>query len=120
MFNEEFAGLPENVTLYVDERRENFKFEQKVMPFEDQGIKDTVVGLTKNTEAALQAFFSANIFVSIFSASMLQYLWSLINTLQIVVLTVLFKLPIPLNAELIMTMILQMCALEFIPTAATL
>ena len=53
MFKEEFEGLPYNVTLYVDERRKDFKFEQKLMPFEDQGMKDTVVGLTKNLESAL-------------------------------------------------------------------
>jgi len=40
----------------------------------------------------------------------------MINTLQIVVLTVLFKLDIPVNAEMIMIMILQMCSLEFLPT----
>jgi len=32
------------------------------------------------------------------------------------VLTVLFKLDPPLNAEMVMIMILQMCSLEFIPT----
>jgi len=58
--------------------------------------------------------------MSLFTAGMLQYLWSMINTLQIVVLTVLFKLDIPVNAEMIMIMILQMCSLEFVPTETAL
>lgn len=33
------------------------------------------------------------------------------------VLTVLFALDIPINAEVIMIMILEMCSLEFIPTS---
>ena len=77
---------------------------------------DTVSVLTEGLESALKGFLTANLFVSIFTAGMLQYLWSLINTLQIVVLTVLFQLDIPINAELIMIMILEMCSLEFIPT----
>ena len=77
---------------------------------------DSVLALTQSAESAFKAFLTANIFVSIFSAGMLQYLWSLINTLQIVVLTVLFALDIPVNAELVMIMILQMCSLEFIST----
>ncbi len=88
----------------------------RVQAIQDQGMVDSVLALTQSAEQAFKAFLTANIFVSIFSAGMLQYLWSLINTLQIVVLTVLFALEIPVNAEMIMIMILQMCSLEFIST----
>ena len=77
---------------------------------------DSVTALTEGIESALKSFLTANLFVSVFTAGMLQYLWSLINTLQIIVLTVLFVLDIPINAEMIMIMILEMCSLEFIPT----
>ena len=66
-------------------------------------------------EDVLTAFFSGNIFISFFTSNLLQYLWGLVNTLQIIVLMNLFNIEIPENAGLLMTTILKMCALEFIP-----
>ena len=40
-----------------------------------------------------------NFFLSIFMISMLQYMWGLINTLQMIVMTVLFSLNMPLNCH---------------------
>lgn len=51
---------------------------------------------------------------------MLQYLWGLINTLQIIVLTDLFNLDVPPNADNFMMMILGLCSLEFIDTSVYL
>ena len=79
-------------------------------------MMDLISALTEGIESALKSFLTANLFVSVFTAGMLQYLWSLINTLQIIVLTVLFMLDIPINAEMIMILILEMCSLEFLPT----
>ena len=73
--------------------------------------------MTEKAENALKAFFSANIAMSLLIAGMLQYLWGLINTLQMVVLTSLFtRLEIPLNADSMMVMMLKLCSLEFIST----
>lgn len=72
--------------------------------------------MAANTENALKAFFGANILVSFFSAGMLQYLWGLINTLQMIVMTSLFQLVIPPNADMVMLMILKMCSLDFVNT----
>jgi len=47
---------------------------------------------------------------------MLQYLWGMINALQIIVLTSLFKLKIPESAEIVMIMILKLCQLEVLST----
>ena len=41
----------------------------------------------------------------------------MINTLQIIVLTDLFALDVPMNASLVMQLILKMCSLEFIDTS---
>lgn len=49
-------------------------------------------------ENAILGFFGANIFFSFFSAQLLQYLWALINALQILVMTILFDLSVPINA----------------------
>ena len=74
--------------------------------------------LVKNTENAIKAFFSANIFLSFFTANLLQYLWGMINTLQVIVLTDLFGFQeIPQNAEMLMQAILRMCSLEFVDTS---
>ena len=43
-------------------------------------------------------------------------MWGMINTLQIIVLTALFNLETPLNANMIMIMILKLCGLEFVST----
>ena len=59
-------------------------------------------------------FFSANMFVSIFSAGALQYLWGLINALQVLVLTALFQLDLAPNADMVMVAVLKMAALEFV------
>ena len=50
------------------------------------------------TSSSLIAWFSANFFLSFFSSGFLQFLWSMINTLQIVMLTSLFNLEFPDNA----------------------
>lgn len=76
----------------------------------------SIKNLAANTENALKAFFGANIIFSFFSAGMLQYLWGLINTLQMIVMTSLFQLEIPPNADMVMLMILKMCSLEFVNT----
>ena len=54
--------------------------------------------------------------VSILSAGLLQYLWAMINALQIVVLSALFDLTIPMNAYMTMELMLKMCAMDFFQT----
>ena len=65
---------------------------------------------------SLIAWFSANFLLSLFTSGFLQFLWSMINTLQIVMLTSLFNLEFPDNATRIMTMIMQLCAADFTDT----
>lgn len=64
----------------------------------------------------LGAFFGANAFVSFFAAYMLQYIWGMINALQMIVLTALFAFQIPFNAQMLMISILDLVSLEFIDT----
>lgn len=73
--------------------------------------------MTEMTEGALKAFLGANVLISLFFAGALQYLWGMINALQVIVLTKLFSLDnIPPNAYIVMQTILKLCALEFIDT----
>ena len=67
-------------------------------------------------ESVLEGFFGANIFISLFSSGFLQYLWGMINTLQIIVLSALFDLNEPINAEEVTLMILKLRSLDFMQT----
>lgn len=63
----------------------------------------TIKKIAEGSENTLKAFFSANIVLSFFMAGMLQYLWGMINTLQVIVLTGLFGLTdVPPNAAMVM------------------
>ena len=69
------------------------------------------------TQSTLKTIFGSSFLLSIFLAILLQYIWGMINTLQIIVLTCLFtRLEIPMNADEIMKMILRLCALDFMQT----
>ena len=57
-----------------------------------------------------------NFFLSIFMIGMLQYMWGLINTLQMIVMTALFSLKKPLNCHQIMIAIMKLTNLDVIPT----
>ena len=78
-------------------------------------MKDKLTELLEYAEDALQVFFGANLIVMLLSSGFLQFLWGLINTLQVLVLTALFEAEIPINALMVMRMILRMCSLDFIP-----
>ena len=77
---------------------------------------ETATKAAEATANGLKAFFSANAVVSIFYAGILQYLWGLINALQVIVLTDLFNIDVAPNAHIIMALILEMVSLDFIDT----
>ena len=81
--------------------------------------EDYVIEVIASTaKSGLTAWFSANFFLSFFSSGFLIFLWSMINTLQIIMLTSLFNLDIPKNAKTIMTTVMNLCAAEFVNTDA--
>ena len=61
-------------------------------------------------------FLGSNLILGIFLSFLLQYLWGLINALQVVVLTALFNLEIPENASIIMEAILALMSFEIVDT----
>ena len=58
----------------------------------------------------------ANIGINALQASSLQYLWDMINAQQIVILTPLFYIAIPDNAMIFFGWLMQIAAMEAIPT----
>lgn len=59
---------------------------------------------------------ASNIFLSMFLAYLLQYLWGLINSLQVIVLGALLDLLAPTNSKSVMFEILKACAFDFFYT----
>ena len=105
-FDVEFFELEQNFVEY--------KAIHKIEPYYAGKNKDEYSQLAQQAENALIAFFSANLVLSFFTAGLLQYLWGLINTLQLIMLTALFDVQMPENAEMIMFMFLKLCSLDFI------
>ena len=60
----------------------------------------------------LSVFMSTNVFLSIFMIQLLQYLWGLINTLQMIVIIVLFNVQFPLNTSQILIDIMALSNLD--------
>ena len=58
----------------------------------------------------------SNIVVSIFLAGLLQFLWGLINTIQMIMLTALFTILVPKNAHTLMISLLKMSNLDIMQT----
>ena len=77
-------------------------------------MMETAYSVSERSANALSAFHSANLFVSLVSAGALQYLWGLINVLQVIVMTDLFKVNVTPNAHMIMVAIHEMVSLDFI------
>lgn len=103
--------------MIVQENQGDFLFNRKIPKRVKTESSALTQALTDSVENGLMAFLAANFGLSLVFSSLLQYLWGLINTLQIVVLTVLFNLDIPENADNFMLMLLSLCSLEFIDTS---
>lgn len=61
-------------------------------------------------------FFTGNFALSFVFGGLLQFIWGMINALQVIMLSTLFNVDIPLNAYMIMEVILKLCALDFFST----
>ena len=61
-------------------------------------------------------FLSSNLAVSFLLSGVLQYLWGMVNALQMIVMTVLFSVIRPINAEVVLTTIMSYVNLDLIET----
>lgn len=94
------------------------EIEVRIQPIRDTSQIEYLKGAADVAENALLVFFSSNMLVSIFLAGILQFLWSVINTLQIMMLVQLFLIQIPENASVILTVIQRLSSLDFIDTSS--
>lgn len=89
-----------------------YEYSHKIPSFDVASSR--LISFGENVKNALSAFLGANLVISLVSASLLQYLWGMINALQIVVLTVLFNLEVPINSDMVMKMMLKFCSMDFL------
>ena len=58
----------------------------------------------------------ANLIVALFMSGAIQTMWGMVNSLQMIVLTVLFSTYAPKNLKIIQISILQLCAFDLFKT----
>mmetsp|Transcript_20992 Transcript_20992/g.28248 ORF Transcript_20992/g.28248 Transcript_20992/m.28248 type:complete len:81 (+) Transcript_20992:194-436(+) len=63
--------------------------------------------------SAVKAIMAGNFFISIIFATALQYLWGMINALQMIMLAGLFNIAIPENLQVIIIEVTKALNLEF-------
>lgn len=68
----------------------------------------------------LQGFFGANALAGLFGSYVLQFLWGLINTLQMIVVTAIFNLDWTPNVNDVMLTIFKLVAFELVDTESIL
>ena len=78
---------------------------------------ETEQTLSDGFARAVTAIMAGNFFVSLIFASALQYLWGMVNALQIMVLAVLFDILLPSNVMVILREITKACNFDFFYTA---
>ena len=71
---------------------------------------ETTVKVTESIKSvasgSLSTVFGTNVIFAAFGSFLLQFLWSLINGLQMIVITSLFNLELPLNSHAVFVKIL--------------
>lgn len=66
------------------------------------------------SQSVIISSVSTNLILSIFQAYVIQYLWGLINAIQIIMLTSLFDLQIPKLAEVTMFKMMELTNLDIL------
>lgn len=92
IFTDHFETKSPNQVIYIDSESVGRVYKLKVPHQLDPKQAEAIDTLTAATDDFFKTFFASNIFISIFSAGALQYLWGLVNVVQIVIMTSLFRL----------------------------
>jgi hypothetical protein len=74
---------------------------------------DTIQGISSTVESAMTFVFTGNIVITAFASVAMYFLWGMINGLQLIALTCLFKIRLPANVMQVNLEILQVAAFDF-------
>lgn len=66
--------------------------------------------------ATIKSIMAGNFFISLLLASALQYLWGMVNALQMIVFAVFFNLLMPSNVQTVEIQILKACSFDLFQT----
>ena len=97
-----FIGSKSQQTAVVRSRAQENGFEIYVRNL--AGIKnniDSVLDTSESFEKAVEAIFAANVILVIFFSSAIQTMWSMLSSLQMMVITILFSCYHPMNSLII-------------------
>ena len=86
----------------------------------DAVSKELLESLNTAIEGTLGVFISSNFALTIFISGALQFLWGMVNALQMIVLSVLFSVMRPPHVEMVLTTIMEYVNFDFIDTAEML
>ena len=95
IFTEELIRSPESK---VKTESEDYVFEHQLVKQASHELNYAIEQTKEAIRAAMFGFISSNAILSLFFSQALQLLWAAINTLQMIVLTVLFSVSMPVNA----------------------
>ena len=101
-------------TIDGKSKKEDMQMELKLPRQMDSGTMEKVQAMADAAKATVLTFGSSSIILSIFFAGLLQYLWGFINTLQIIMITALFTIMLPSNAQMMMFTIMQLTNLDLL------
>lgn len=76
----------------------------------------SVEALTTTVKSTLTVVFSSNIVLTVFTSAVLFYLWGMINGLQLIAMTCLFKIRLPTNVQTAFIQIMKLAAFDFLQT----
>lgn len=113
-----FEPLFEKMTTSLDGkavRSGEFSFSEVKVPRqmkkEEFALTQMITDLASDT---VIMYFGSSVFLSVFFAGLMQYLWGMVNTLQIIVVTGLFTIVLPLNAQTMMFTIMHLTNLDLL------
>ena len=79
-------------------------------------MAEVIEAISSTTQAAVFGFATSNYLMSLLFSNLIQLLWGVINTLQLIMLTVLFTVSMPINSHNIMIELLKITNLDMIDT----
>ena len=103
------------ISVDVNEEQALFNETIRIDQIMDPEQLQLIQMMIDTTESALLTFFSTNIFLSIPLAGVIQMMWTMINSLQVMMLASLIKIQFPDNVDALMMLIQRLTSLDFLP-----
>lgn len=113
IFTEELEFRPGSI---IKSTAEDYTFVQELPKQTSKELDEVLSMLLDFIRVMMFGFITSNIFLGFFFSQLVQLLWGAINTLQMIVLTVLFNLAMPVNAYTILIEIMKITNLDVIDT----